>query len=128
MNIYGIGIDVVDTPRIEKSIEQFGAGFLDRIFTPRERDYCDRMRRPGPHYAARFAAKEAVAKALGTGFGETLGWTDVEVVRDPLGKPDIILSGAGKKFAEDRGISSILISLSHSEQHAAANAVALCGA
>jgi len=126
MQIYGIGIDIVDTKRIEESISQFGDRFIDRIFTRKERAYCAKMRNPAPHYAARFAAKEAIAKAFGTGIGDKLSWTDMEILRDSLGKPYVVLTGAGKAFAEERGITQIMISLSHSEQHAAANAVAIC--
>ncbi len=126
MQIYGIGIDIVDTKRIEESLSQGGDRLIDRIFTRKERTYCAKMRNPAPHYAARFAAKEAIAKAFGTGIGEKLNWTDMEILRDSLGKPYVVLTGVGKAFAEERGITQIMISLSHSDQHAAANAVAIC--
>ena len=127
VRIYGIGIDIVETERIEDSVAEFGERFLNRLFTEKEQAYCDKMRFSAPHYAARFAGKEAVAKCFGTGIGESLGWTDVEILRDELGKPFVVLSGEGKVFAEENGITEIMISLSHSDNHAAANAVAICG-
>ena len=127
LQIYGIGIDIVDTKRIEESLSKFEDRFVDRIFTPAEQAYCKKMRFPAPHYAARFAAKEAVAKALGTGIGKDLEWTDMEILRDDLGKPYLVLSGQGAAFAREQGITEVMISLSHSDNHAAANAVAVCG-
>ncbi|MDF1813044.1 MAG: holo-ACP synthase [Verrucomicrobiales bacterium] len=126
MNIYGIGIDIVDTHRIEDSLNEFGDRFINRIFTRREHTYCAKMRYPGPHYAVRFAAKEAIAKSFGVGIGEHLNWTDMEILRDELGKPYVVLFGEGKKFAEEKGITEVMVSLSHSDNHAAANAVAIC--
>ena len=84
------------------------------------------MRFPAPHYAARFAAKEAIAKAFGIGIGKDLEWTDMEILRDELGKPYVTLSGDGAAFAGKKGITEVMISLSHSDNHAAANAVAIC--
>jgi holo-[acyl-carrier protein] synthase len=126
MQIYGIGIDIVETRRIEESLSQFGDRFIDRIFTRKERTYCAKMRLPAPHYAARFAAKEAIAKAFGTGIGENLNWTDTEILRDSLGKPYVVLSGAGQTFAAEKGITQVMISLSHTDHYAAAHAVAIC--
>lgn len=127
MNLYGIGIDVVEVERIEQSMSEFGARFAEKVFTAAEREYCDSQRRPGLHYAARFAAKEAVAKAFGTGIGRDLGWLDMEVVRRESGEPELVLSGAGKRFAESEGIVRIKISLTHARHYAAANAVVLAG-
>ncbi len=128
MHIYGIGIDIVDTQRIADSITgDLGERFIARIFTPAEQEYCEQMRFPAPHYAARFAAKEAISKAFGIGIGEDLNWTDMEILRDDLGKPYVTLSGRGKDFAAQHGIDEIMISLSHSDNHAAANAVAVVG-
>lgn len=112
---------------MEQSIKEFSDRFINRIFTLGEQEYCANMSYPAPHYAARFAAKEAVSKALGVGIGRHLGWLDMEILRDSLGKPSVTLSGRGKDFAESKGISEIMISLSHSRDHAAANAVAICG-
>lgn len=125
MRIIGIGIDVVEVERIGSSMAEFGERFATRIFTPAERAYCDAQRRPEIHYAARFAAKEAVAKAFGTGIGKELGWLDMEIVRRESGEPALVLSGTGKAYAEAKGIGEIKISLSHAQHYAAANAVAL---
>ncbi len=127
MQIYGIGIDIVDTVRIAHSIEEFGDKFLDRVFTASEKEYCGRMKHAARHYAARFAAKEAVAKAFGIGIGAELGWQDMEILRSPEGKPFLILTGHGKDFADRHHITDVMISLSHADNHAAANAVAVCG-
>lgn len=126
MSIFGIGMDVVETQRIQQSIDRLGDAFLNRIFTTKEREYCDRMAFSFRHYAARFAAKEAIAKALGTGIGEELNWTDMEILRKPNGQPYAVVSGRGKRFMDSRSITRILISLTHADHYAAANAVACC--
>lgn len=126
MHIFGIGIDVVEIERIEESIHKFGDKFLDRIFTANERAYCDAQKRPHVNYAARFAVKEAVAKAFGTGIGKDLAFLDVQVDRSHSGAPSVTLAGAGAVFAKEHNISSIQISLTHAKLYAAANAVALC--
>ena len=127
MSVLGIGIDVVEVERIASSMAEFGERFAARIFTAAERAYCDAQKRPELHYAARFAAKEAVAKAFGTGIGKELGWLDMEIVRRETGEPALELSGGGKDFAEARGIAEVKISLTHARHYAAANAVALGG-
>jgi len=127
MKIIGIGIDVVETVRIARSIERFGDRFLDRVFTERERAYCDKMKFPERHYAARFAAKEAISKTFGTGIGKETGWRDMEILRRDSGEPYVVMHGAGKAYAEGRGITEIMVSLSHADHYAAANAVAVCG-
>ena len=125
MRIIGIGIDVVEVERIGSSMAEFGERFATRIFTEAERAYCDSQRRPEIHYAARFAAKEAVAKAFGTGIGKELGWLDMEIVRKESGEPAVVLTGSGKEFAEANGIGEVKISLTHAQHYAAANAIAL---
>ena len=127
MQIFAIGIDIVETARIDDSIERFGDRFLDRVFAPSERAYCDKMKFPARHYAARFAAKEAIAKSFGTGIGEHLGWADMEILRSPEGGPHVVLTGDGAEFAAKNGITEIKISLSHADDYAAANAMAICG-
>jgi holo-[acyl-carrier protein] synthase len=107
MGIYGIGIDVVEVERIESSMAEFGERFAQKIFTQAERDYCSAQKRPALHYAARFATKEAVAKAFGTGIGKDLGWLDMEIIRRESGEPALVLSGAGKAFAEAKGIVEV---------------------
>ncbi len=128
MMIYGIGIDVVELDRIERAIERQGEAFLAKLFTGTEREYCQRQRRPGLHYAARFAAKEAVSKALGTGIGGKVGWLEVEVLRSESGAPRVEFHGAARDFLVSKGISEVQVSLSHARDYAAANAVAICGA
>jgi holo-[acyl-carrier protein] synthase len=125
MRLIGIGIDVVEVDRIADALERHGEAFRDRIFTADERAYCSSQKRPALHYAARFAAKEAVAKAFGTGIGKDLGWLDMEIIRRPSGQPALQLSGIGKAYAEANGIAEIKISLTHARDYAAANAVAL---
>ncbi len=127
MKIFGIGIDVVETVRIQRSMERFGDKFLNRIFTERERRYCDSMKFPERHYAARFAAKEAISKTFGTGIGKDAGWTDLEILRRENGEPFVELHGPAQDFARERGITEVMVSLSHADHYAAANAVAVCG-
>ena len=128
MTFFGTGIDVVEVQRVTSSMDEFGERFASRIFTQAERDYCEKQKRPSIHYAARFAAKEAVAKALGTGIGKELSWLDVEVLKLPSGEPQILLSGGGKEFAEKNKITEIKISLSHADHYAVASAMVLCEA
>lgn len=124
MKVFGIGVDVVEIDRIGELLERYDGRFAEKVFTADEVAYCESQRDPRPHYAARFAAKEAVAKALGTGIGKDLNWTDMEVVRDEMGAPSLRLSGAGRAFAEAHGISEVKISLTHARHYAAANALA----
>ena len=126
MNIFGIGVDVVENVRIRQSVDRLGKAFVDRIFTAKEQEYCESMKFSSRHYAARFAAKEAIAKAFGTGIGANLNWTDMEILRRDSGEPFVVMSGAGKAFAEKHAIRKIMISLTHTDQYAAANAVACC--
>ena len=125
MSVFGIGIDVVETVRIERSLEKFGDRFKGRVFTEREREYCDKMKFPGRHYAARFAAKEAISKAFGTGITAEVGWKDMEILRRESGEPYVILHGGAKAFAEQKGVTSVMVSLTHADHYSAANAVAL---
>ena len=125
MNLHGLGIDVVEVARIAAAIERHGEPFLARIFTAAERDYCSGQHRPAQHFAARFAAKEAAVKALGTGIGEHAGWLDLEIRRSPDGAPTLVLHGAAADFAKRHGIAEVRISLTHTKDYAAANAIAL---
>jgi holo-[acyl-carrier protein] synthase len=124
MQILGHGIDIVETDRIDRMIEDHGDRFLERVFTAGERAYCDKGRDRVLHYAGRFAAKEAVLKALGTGWAEGIAWTDVEVVRLPSGPPQVELTGRALEIAQDRGISQWYLSISHIATHATASAIA----
>ncbi len=125
MMLYGIGIDVVEVGRIEDAIRNLGDAFLNRLFTAREREYCEKQKRPALHYAARFAAKEAVSKALGTGIGGQAGWLDMEVERAESGAPKMIFTGNAADFLAAEGIAEVQVSLSHAKEYAAANAVAV---
>ncbi len=113
--------------RIAAAIERYGEPFLARLFTTAERAYCDAHNKPALHYAARFAAKEAVSKALGTGIGAQAGWLDLEITRDPSGAPKLALQGSAADFAQQNGITEIQISLTHAREYAAANAIAIAG-
>jgi holo-[acyl-carrier protein] synthase len=128
MQLFGIGIDVVEVGRIASSLEEFGEKFATRIFTEGERAYCRSKAKPELHFAARFAVKEAAAKALGTGIGKDVGWLDLEVMRGESGEPLLLVSGKAKAFCEAHQICEIKISLTHARDYAAANAIALCGA
>lgn len=124
MQILGHGIDLVDTPRIQRLLDEHEQRFLDRVFTAGERAYCAcggklRVQR----YAARFAAKEAVLKVLGTGWSGGIAWTDVEVVREATGKPTVKLTGEAAKVADRLGIVQWHISLSHLHGHALASVI-----
>lgn len=127
MNLIGIGIDVVEVSRIKSSLDEFGEKFLTRIFTETEREYCQKQKRPELHLAARFAAKEAIAKAFGTGIGKEVGWLDMEIIRRPSGEPEVKLAGAAAAFAETKGVSQVMVSLTHAKHYAAANAVIMGG-
>ncbi len=121
--ILGIGVDVVENARIESSLARFGERFTQRVFTPEEIAYCASMKFPARHYAARFAAKEAVSKAFGTGIGTRMGWHDLEVLREESGKPVCKLHGGAAVLAGERGVAEVFISLSHSDHYAVANAI-----
>ena len=125
MSVFGIGIDVVEIDRIERMLDDYGQRFAEKVFTEGERSYCGSGTRPALHFAARFAAKEAVAKAFGTGIGSQLEWLDMDIQRNEAGAPKLVLSGAGRDFAEANKIGEIMISLTHARDYAAANAVAL---
>ncbi len=125
MPVVGMGVDLVGIDRIEDLLSRHEERFLDRCFTDGERAYAERNpKRRVEHLAARFAAKEAVLKALGTGWAEGIGWTDVEVIRDESGKPGVRLTGRAAEIARDRGISEWHLSLSHASGFAVASAVA----
>ncbi|HEX8679986.1 MAG TPA: holo-ACP synthase [Chthoniobacterales bacterium] len=123
MSVLGVGIDIVENARVEHSLERFGERFVRRVFTDGEIEYCQSMKYPARHFAARFAAKEAVSKAFGTGIGKSMGWRDIDVHRHPSGQPFVVLDGGAKQLAELRGVTSVWISLSHTDHHAAATVV-----
>jgi holo-[acyl-carrier protein] synthase len=113
--ITGIGIDVIQNERIRDSINRFGDRFLNRIYTGREIEYCKKSAHPEIHYAARFAAKEAAFKALGTGWAAGVKWKDVEVVRLASGKPELHLHGEAFARATSAGAAQFYVSLTHDQ-------------
>ncbi len=121
--ILGLGIDIIEVSRIRAAHERFGERFLQRLLRPAEIAYCLGHKSPAPRLAARFAAKEAIAKAFGTGIGERLGWQDLEIARRESGEPFVILHGGAPELLRDRGGSRILLSLSHTENYATAVAI-----
>lgn len=124
MQIIGTGIDLVEVSRIGRMVENHGERFLNRCFTEAEQAYANAGRkRRIEHYAARFACKEAVLKVLGTGWRHGIAWTDIEVIREPSGKPRLEISGRCLEIAEELGIEHWHISLSHTETHAIASAI-----
>jgi holo-[acyl-carrier protein] synthase len=118
--IVGTGIDIAEVPRIRQSIERFGERFLQRVFTAGEIRYCDSKMNRMERYAARFAAKEAAMKALGTGWNHGIRWRDCEVVRQPGGRPTIAFHGVASEFAAKLGVKNAALSLSHTQEQAIA--------
>ena len=123
MRIIGTGLDIVETGRIRDSVEKFGDRFLNRCFLPGEIAYCQQMKFPALHYAARFAAKEAISKAFGTGIGTQLGWRDMEICKRDTGEPFVTLHDKGAELARERGVTEIFVSLSHCKDYATAQAI-----
>ena len=121
--ILGTGIDIIETARIASSFEKFGERFMQRLLLPDEIAYCLSHKNPAPFIAARFAAKEAISKAFGTGIGAQLGWRDMEICRKKSGEPFVVLHGKGKKLFKSRRAKRLLISLSHTQAYAAATAI-----
>jgi holo-[acyl-carrier protein] synthase len=118
------GVDITPVARIHEMLGKHSGAFIAKCFTPAESAYCEKAGRRDEHYAARFAAKEAILKALGTGWGEGLGWLDVEVGREPSGRPTVILHGAAATHAAKMGITRWTISLSHTDDLAIASVIA----
>ncbi len=121
--IVGTGIDIAEVPRIARSIERFGDRFLQRIFTPGEIRYCDSKANRAERYAARFAAKEAAMKALGTGWNHGVRWRDCEVARLPGGRPTMTFHGRAGEFAARLGVKNAALSLSHTAEQAIAQVI-----
>lgn len=125
MNILGLGTDITEIVRIGRMIERHGELFLNRVYTEDEIAYCQKRKEYLQHYAARWAAKEAVMKTLGTGWVRGMSWRDIEVVNNKAGRPNIIIHGGALEVAEQLGIDQILITLSHCRAYATATAVAV---
>ena len=123
--VLGLGTDMIEIGRIEESIRQFGQRFLDRVYTPEEIAYCQRKKKHAAEsFAARFAAKEAGAKALGTGISRGVSWKEIEVRREPSGRPTLHLSGRALERAGELGIQRISLSLTHGRETAMAVVIA----
>lgn len=121
--IVGLGVDMEEVSRIRDVISRHGRIFLDRVFTPAEVAYCERYRESAQRYAARFAAKEATMKALGTGWGKGVRWRDIEVTRKSGGRPTIVLHGVAREHAERMGARHISLSLTHTGNFALAEVI-----
>ena len=120
----GLGVDIVEIARMRKIIDRSPA-FVEKVYSAAERAYCDSHAHPEVHYATRFAAKEAVLKALGTGFSEGIGWLDVEVRRTSKGRPYVVLTGRAREVAREQGVREIPLSLSYTHTDAVACAMAI---
>ena len=122
--VLGLGTDLIETRRVHESIERFGDRFLERIFTEGEIAYCTRKKNAAESFAARFAAKEAGAKALGTGISRGVSWKEFEVKREPSGRPTLHLTGRAAELAAAMGVRRLQLSLTHSRELAMAVVVA----
>jgi holo-[acyl-carrier protein] synthase len=121
--IVGLGVDITEISRIEAVMQRRGKAFQDRIFTPSEIAYCERHRNRAERFAGRFAAKEAAMKALGTGWARGVRWLDIEVVREPSGKPSLKLSGAARAIADLLGVNHIALTITHDGNTALAQVI-----
>lgn len=125
MNVIGIGTDIVECERIERMIQKHDRIFLDRVYTPAEIEYCTSRKPNVQHFAGRWAAKEAILKAIGTGWSRGILWTDLEILNEPGGQPRVHLSGVALRISTERGIAEMLISISHTHGYATAFATAV---
>lgn len=124
--VLGTGIDLIENDRMKAMLDKWGIGFKRKVFLAREQEYCDSRAAPFRHYAARFAVKEAVSKAFGTGVGPHIGWLDIETVRDEqTGAPSVKLGARVKGLAEKMGVGDIVVSLSHTRDYAVAHVLLL---
>jgi holo-[acyl-carrier protein] synthase len=123
--IVGLGLDIAEIDRIEAAIKRHGAPLIERLFTPREAAYCESYRKKNKfeRYAGRFAAKEAAMKALGTGWSAGVRWRDIEVVREPSGKPTLELQGVARERADKMGVKNISLTITHSGNLALAEVI-----
>src|SRR5271163_1994190 len=118
-----MGVDLAEVERIRAAIERRGGRILSRLYTAKERAYCERSRNKYERYAGRFAAKEAAMKALGTGWRRGVRWVDLEVVREPGGRPTMMLHGEAKRIAQRLGVKHIAMSITHTETQALAQVI-----
>jgi holo-[acyl-carrier protein] synthase len=121
--IVGMGIDIAEVDRVKAAIERHGEAFLRRLYTQREREYCEKFKNKYERYAGRFAAKEATMKALGTGWSRGVRWVDVEVVRQSGGRPTISLAGEAAKVASALGVERVALSITHTSAQAFAQVI-----
>jgi holo-[acyl-carrier protein] synthase len=124
-DIIGIGTDITECLRIARMIERHGELFIDRVYTPEETKYCQSRKQATQHFTGRWAAKEAILKALGTGWRRGISWRDIEVRNELGGKPIVAVRGGAKDVVEKLGISEIQVSISHCRTHATACAIAV---
>ena len=125
MNIIGIGTDIVECLRIAQMIERYGETFICRIYSEREIEFCHARKAATQQFAAHWAAKEAVVKALGTGMTKGLRWRDIEIRNDRNGQPEVAFRGAARDLVERSGVDDMLISISHCRSHAVGYAIAM---
>lgn len=125
MSILGIGTDITECLRIAQMIERYGEVFLNRVFTPAEIRYCQSRKQTTQHFTGRWAAKEAVFKALGTGWQRGIHWRDLEIRNDPGGRPVVALQAGARDLVVERGIRQLLVTISHCRSHAVAYALAI---
>ncbi|MGO8690583.1 MAG: holo-ACP synthase [Thermoguttaceae bacterium] len=125
--VLGIGTDITECLRIARMIERHGELFIDRVYTPEEVRYCQSRRQSTQHFTGRWAAKEAVLKALGTGWRRGISWRDVEIRNEPGGRPVVALRGGLRDLVQQLGVVELLVSISHCRSHATAYAIALGG-
>lgn len=119
----GAGIDIAETQRIEQVLKRHGERFSRKIFTPSEIAYCERFKNKAERYAARFAAKEAAFKALGTGWANGVRWLEVEISHQSSGKPELLLSGRARELAEQLGVTHAVVSISHASRYVVAQVI-----
>ncbi len=122
--IFGTGVDIIAIARIGRSMEKYRQRFEEKIFTAGEIAYCRSQPDPAKHFAVRFAAKEAVLKCLGTGMAPGIAWKDMEVIRDPRGRPHLHMRGKGRELMSRLNVKVIHLSLSHDDVYAIAHAIA----
>jgi holo-[acyl-carrier protein] synthase len=121
--IVGLGVDITEIDRFEAAIARRGRALLQRLFTPAEISYCEKHRNSAERFAGRFAAKEAAMKALGTGWARGVRWLDIEVAREPSGKPTLKLSGATRAIADGLGVKNIALTITHDGNTALAQVI-----
>ncbi|HLW79014.1 MAG TPA: holo-ACP synthase [Terriglobia bacterium] len=121
--IVGTGVDIAETVRVEEVLNRHGERFSGRLFTPDEIAYCERFKNKAERYAARFAAKEAAFKALGTGWREGIRWRDVEVTHLASGKPELVLRGRAEELAKELGVTRTSVSISHADRYVVAQVI-----